>query len=110
MSGAVNFAYLEAFAAGDAALVREVLEIFLEQAEAWRAGLAAADAGFGDLAHTIKGSARGIGADALGDAAERSEQEGSAAAPALLAALDAAAGEIGAYLRARGPGDSTASV
>ena len=61
--GAVDFGYLEGFAAGDAGVVREVLDLFLAQAKVWDAGLAAPDpAGLRDLAHNIKGTARGVGA------------------------------------------------
>ena len=35
ITGAVDFAYLETYAAGDAALVEEVLGLFRHQAELW---------------------------------------------------------------------------
>jgi HPt (histidine-containing phosphotransfer) domain-containing protein len=100
MGRAVDFAYLEGFAAGDRGVVREVLQIFLDQAKAWAGGLAAPDDGWRDLAHTIKGSARGIGARPLGDLAETAEREGPGQAEALRTELAAAVAEIEAYLAA----------
>ena len=101
---AVDFDYLESFAAGDMQLVTEVLNLFLGQAEAWRPRLTAPDAGFRDLAHTIKGSARGIGAAALGDAADRGERGDASNAGQLLAALDQAVAEVEGYLTRIGGG------
>jgi HPt (histidine-containing phosphotransfer) domain-containing protein len=97
--GAVDFGYLEGFAAGDATVVREVLQLFLDQAKTWDAGLAAADAAaFRDLAHNIKGTSRGVGATALGHLAAVAEHEGVGRAPALRAALAEAVAEVEAYL------------
>src|SRR5687768_2865654 len=63
---AVDFDYLEGFAAGDMQVVTEVLALFQGQAEGWIPRIERADpADWRDLAHTIKGSARGIGAAAL---------------------------------------------
>jgi HPt (histidine-containing phosphotransfer) domain-containing protein len=97
----VDFAYLEAFAAGDRAVVREVLVLFREQAQAWAPGLTAAGPDWRDLAHTIKGAGRGVGAFALGDACARAEAEGEGELPAVQAALADAVAAIDAYL-ARG--------
>jgi HPt (histidine-containing phosphotransfer) domain-containing protein len=97
----VDFAYLEAFAAGDRGVVREVLVLFREQAQAWAPRLAAAGPDWRDLAHTIKGAGRGVGALALGDACARAEAEGEAELPAVQAALADAVAAIDAYL-ARG--------
>jgi HPt (histidine-containing phosphotransfer) domain-containing protein len=97
--GAVDFGYLEGFAAGDRTVVREVLELFLEQAKLWDEGLAAArDDGWRDLAHSIKGTARGIGARALGDAAEAAERDGPARAGELRGRLTDTTTEVRAYL------------
>jgi hypothetical protein len=94
----VDFAFLEGFAAGDRQVIGEVLTLFLEQAPAWRAGLDPANPGWRDVAHTVKGSARGVGANALGDAAGQAEQGEAADLPAAHAALDAALADIEAYL------------
>lgn len=76
--GAVDFGHLEVYAGGDLALMEEVLGLFREQASLWVRLLdphAAADA-WRDAAHTLKGSARGIGAFALADACEAAELSG----------------------------------
>ncbi|HEY0438368.1 MAG TPA: Hpt domain-containing protein [Phenylobacterium sp.] len=93
----MDFAYLEGFAAGDRQVVDEVLAMFLEQAKTWAPGLEPANAGWRDLAHTIKGSARGIGANALGDACARAEAEGEGGLPAVRVALAAVTAAIDGY-------------
>lgn len=100
--GAVDFAYLEGFAAGDRQVVREVLTLFRQQAQLWAGSLDGGDPGWRDVAHTIKGAARGVGAVALGDACARAEAEGEGALADVRAALDAAVAEIGDYLARAG--------
>lgn len=97
ITGAVDFPYLEGFAAGDAQVVEEVLGLFQEQARMWSPMLEAGVDGWRDAVHTVKGAARGVGAHALGDACERAEAEGPQALPAVHAALDAALFDIAAY-------------
>lgn len=97
ITGAVDFAFLEGYTANDSGLIEEVLNLFREQAQMWSRLLDAENPGWRDAAHTLKGSARGIGANALGDACERAEIEGIGALPAVLAALDAALMDIAAY-------------
>ena len=94
---AVDFGYLEGFTAGDRQVIGEVLALFRQQAEVWTASLDAADDGWRDLVHTIKGSARGIGANPLGDVCAEAEAQGPSALPAVRTALDAAVAEIAAY-------------
>jgi HPt (histidine-containing phosphotransfer) domain-containing protein len=94
----VDFAYLERFAAGDRGVVREVLVLFQEQAQAWAPRLEAAGPDWRDLAHTIKGAGRGVGAFALGDACERAEATGEGELPAVRTALADAVAAIEAYL------------
>jgi HPt (histidine-containing phosphotransfer) domain-containing protein len=94
---AVDFGYLEGFAAGDRQVVSEVLALFRQQAEIWAATLDAGAPGWRDLVHTIKGAARGVGANALGDACAEAEAKGEAGVPAVRAALEAAAADIAAY-------------
>lgn len=102
---AVDFEYLEGFAAGDMQVVTEVLALFQGQAEGWIPKLDAPQAeGWRDLAHTIKGSARGIGATALGEAADQAERGDVATAPALRAALADALAAIEGYLTRLGGG------
>src|SRR4051812_9181174 len=94
----VDFGYLEGFAAGDRTVIGEVLNLFLSSASGWAAGLTADNPGWRDLAHTIKGASRGIGANVLADAAARAEAEGPEGLPAVKSALEAARAEIAAYL------------
>jgi hypothetical protein len=105
MSGeAVDFDYLETFAAGDMQVVTEVLALFQGQAEMWLRKLDTPDEGWRDLAHTIKGASRGIGANALGDAADRAEKGGPHLAPELRSALNDALAAIEGYLTRIGGG------
>jgi HPt (histidine-containing phosphotransfer) domain-containing protein len=96
-SGAVDFAYLEGFTAGDRQVISEVLALFLQQAEGWTVSLRAADPGWGDVVHTIKGSARGIGANALAEACARAEAQGQGGLPAVREALAQTTAAIAAY-------------
>ncbi|HEX8233677.1 MAG TPA: Hpt domain-containing protein [Caulobacteraceae bacterium] len=75
LTGAVDFAHLERYAGGDQALVDEVLELFREQVAVWLR-LLAPDAPAGawkDAAHSLKGSALGVGAFDLAKACEGAE-------------------------------------
>ena len=101
---AVNFDYLEAYAGGDLEVVADVLQLFRGQAEIWLAGLDDPGAGWRDLAHTIKGSAKGIGATALGDLADAAERGDASLAPQLRAALADVVAEIEGYLGRVGGG------
>jgi HPt (histidine-containing phosphotransfer) domain-containing protein len=100
--GAVDFGYLEGFAAGDRQVVTEVLALFRQQAEIWAASLDASSPGWRDLVHTIKGAARGVGANALGDACARAEAKGEAGVPEVRTALETAVAEIAAYQARQG--------
>lgn len=105
MSGAaVDFEYLETFAAGDMQVVTEVLALFQGQAEGWLTQLETPAEGWRDLVHTIKGAARGIGATVLGDVADRAERGDPALAPEVRAALSDALAEIEGYLTRIGGG------
>ena len=94
----MDFGYLEGFAAGDRQVVADVLKLFLQQAEIWAGSLDAANAGWPDVAHTIKGAARGVGAHALGDRCAQAEAGGADGLPAVRTALAAAVADIQAYL------------
>ena len=76
ITGAVDFAYLERFAAGDQGVIEEVLELFREQAALWSAMLEPEFEGWKDAVHTIKGASRGVGAFQLGDACDWTESHG----------------------------------
>jgi HPt (histidine-containing phosphotransfer) domain-containing protein len=107
LTGAVDFAHLERFTAGDAALIEEVLGIFREQAGMW---LRLLDAGapaqaWKDAAHTLKGSALGVGAFELAEAcaAAEAERDGEFGRREVLVgrirdAADRALTDIAAYL------------
>jgi hypothetical protein len=93
----VDFAYLEGFLGGDRAVLLEVLALFREQAQAWAAGLDGGNPDWRALAHTIKGAARGIGANDLGEVCHVAEFGEPSDLPAVRAALEAAVAEIVAY-------------
>jgi hypothetical protein len=106
ITGAVDFPYLEAYAAGDAALIEEVLGLFDEQAALWLRLLdPQGDAGaWRDGAHTLKGASAGVGAAGLAAVcgeAEAAAQDSPAFKAALLArvqtALDLVRSDIAAY-------------
>ena len=94
---AVDFGYLEGFAAGDRQVVSEVLALFRQQAEAWADTLDPASPGWRDVVHTIKGAARGVGANRLGDVCAQAEAQGEGGVAAVRAALEAAVADITAY-------------
>ena len=68
--GPIDIEHLERMTLGDANLEREVLAMFSAQAVSLIAALATLPAEAGALAHTLKGSARAIGAFRVADAAE----------------------------------------
>ena len=71
--GPIDFEHLQRMTLGDAGLEQEVLAMFSAQAARLVDTLAAMPADAGALAHTLKGSARAIGAFAVADAAARLE-------------------------------------
>jgi HPt (histidine-containing phosphotransfer) domain-containing protein len=97
ITGAVDFAYLEDFAAGDQQVVNEVLALFREQADLWTALLDPASEGWRDAVHTIKGASRGVGANAVAQACEGAERHGPAGLDGVRDALNAALADIAAY-------------
>jgi HPt (histidine-containing phosphotransfer) domain-containing protein len=91
----IDLAHLRRMTLGDAGLEREVLTMFLKQAGHLLDRLAGLPSDAGALAHTLKGSARAIGAFGVADRASAVEdtiRSGSDAGQAL-AALDAAVSE-----------------
>ena len=71
--GPIDLAHLKRMTLGDAGLEREVLAMFSAQAVRLAGSLAAIPADASALAHTLKGSARAIGAFGVADAAARLE-------------------------------------
>lgn len=91
---AIDRAHLTRMTLGDAGLERELLQLFDRQAELLLARMRAGDAkSVGTLAHTLKGSALGIGAQPVAAAAEAVEQ--AAAMPGREDAIERLAAEIG---------------
>ena len=101
LTGAVDFGYLEGFAAGDSQVVDEVLALFREQASMWSVMLDPESEGWRDAVHTIKGASRGIGAFALGDVCQICEIDGPSGLPAVRDALDVALADVAAYAHER---------
>jgi HPt (histidine-containing phosphotransfer) domain-containing protein len=105
LTGAVDFPYLEGYCGHDGAMVDEVLAMFREQAEMWIRLLdPAAAAGWRDAAHTLKGSALGIGAGDVAAACALAESgEGASVGEKTVMrdrvrdALDRALADIAAY-------------
>jgi HPt (histidine-containing phosphotransfer) domain-containing protein len=105
---AIDRAHLKQMTFGDRGLERELLQLFDRQAELLLARMRAGEgAVLAMLAHTLKGSALGIGATEVAQAAAAAEAAATGA-PAqrdealdcLAAAIDAARVEIAALLRA----------
>jgi len=102
----IDEAHLRRMTLGDRSLEREVLEIFARQTVVLLGRMAGAEPAFAAAAaHTLKGSARGLGAWRVAQAAERVEQaarEGrDSAVKAPIAGLEAACSEVRAAIRAR---------
>jgi len=74
--GPIDFEHLKRMTLGDVRLEQEVLAMFSAQAAELVNTLAAMPSDAGALAHTLKGSARAIGAFAVADAAARLEANG----------------------------------
>ncbi len=105
---AIDRVQLKQMTFNDHSLERELLQLFDRQAEMLIAPMRASEpAVLAMLAHTLKGSAVGVGASkvaraacAVERAAVRSPAECAAAFDVLAAAIDAARGEIAALLAA----------
>lgn len=74
-TGALDFGYLETYAAGDMAVVEEVLNLFREQAALWLRVMDPHDPseGWRDAIHSLKGTAMGVGAVSLAQACSTAE-------------------------------------
>jgi HPt (histidine-containing phosphotransfer) domain-containing protein len=92
--GPIDIEHLARMTLGDASLEHEVLAMFSAQTVGLIGALTALPADAGALAHTLKGSARAIGAFAVADAAESLEaliRNGDDPAQALSELKDAVA-------------------
>jgi HPt (histidine-containing phosphotransfer) domain-containing protein len=98
-------AHLEQMTLGDRGLEREVLQIFVRQSAIVMGRITGAEPALvAAAAHTLTGSARGIGAWRVAQAAERLERASSTGKDALneaIAELKAASGEASAAIGAR---------
>jgi HPt (histidine-containing phosphotransfer) domain-containing protein len=90
-SGPLDVAHLERMTLGEKALEREVLEMFLAQSARLLETLATLPADTAALAHTLKGSARAIGAFAVAERAGELEAAGQGGDAALTALREAVA-------------------
>lgn len=101
LSGAVDFTVLERMTGGDAGVSEEVLGLFVQQAQLWAPLLDVREDGWRDAAHTVRGAAAGIGAQALADACATAEAAQKSEVPPLLdrvrTALDLALADVAAY-------------
>jgi len=102
--GPIDFEHLARMTLGDSGLECEVLTMFVAQSAGLLDRLTALPPEAGNLAHTLKGSARAIGAFAVAEAASRLEtafnEAGNAwaALEGLKDAVTAARGAIEAFL------------
>jgi HPt (histidine-containing phosphotransfer) domain-containing protein len=101
----IDLVHLARMTLGERSLEREVLQLFDRQSTLLLARMrSAAPSGVVTLAHTLKGSARGIGAWRIARAAEAVEAAGpvqmAAALDALAAATDEARATIAELLKA----------
>ena len=103
--GPIDFEHLSRMTLGDPALEYEVLTMFVAQSAKLVERIAGLPPEAGGLAHTLKGSARAIGAFAVAEAASRLEvalgESGGAGAALgrLHDAVTEAQGAIEAFLR-----------
>jgi HPt (histidine-containing phosphotransfer) domain-containing protein len=85
----IDLAHLKRMTFGERSLERELLQLFDRQAAMLVARMRqSAPAVTATLAHTLKGSARSIGAGPVAQAAETAERAAMAESGALAAALD----------------------
>lgn len=101
LSGAVDFAVLERMTGGVDVITEEILGLFVQQAAIWSPLLDVREDGWRDAAHTLRGAAAGIGAEAVATACALAEAVDKADAPPLLerarTALEAALVDVAAY-------------
>ena len=100
--GPIDFEHLKRMTLGDAGLEQEVLAMFAAQSARLVSTLATMPSDASALAHTLKGSARAIGAFAVADAAARLETviAGSSDPSDALAELDDAVAQARAAIEA----------
>jgi len=101
----IDFDHLRRYTLGDARLEREVLELFCSHAPVLVAELrkAVSDRAWRDAAHSLKGSARAIGAWEVARAAELAELAAvpQHERPELVSRLEAAVQRVQRFMMAR---------
>ncbi len=100
----IDFAYLRRYTLGDAALEREVLELFCSHAPALVAELktATSEKAWRDAAHSLKGSALSIGVWEVAQGAEQAEAESARylEAGCIVDSLERAVGDVRRFVAA----------
>ena len=102
----IDSAHLARYTLGDASLEREILGLFIAQAPQTLARLREADSerSWREAAHTLKGSARAVGAWRLAKAAEDCEQgpgwHSRSTAAGMIAEVEAALEEVRTWIAA----------
>ncbi|MFZ2469460.1 MAG: Hpt domain-containing protein [Parvibaculum sedimenti] len=97
----LDLAHLAQYTLGNRDLEAELLGLFRAQAQLYldRLSDATDDKEWRDAAHSLKGSARGLGAFALGDIAEEAERLADQTARAsMIEHLRAAVAEVNLYI------------
>jgi HPt (histidine-containing phosphotransfer) domain-containing protein len=109
VAGAIDHEHLRRYTLGDARLELEILWLLIDQAPSTVGALkqARTDKEWVTAAHTLKGSARAVGAWRLAKLAEQAERLGGpregGVCDLLLGQLDEAAAEARAHIVALGP-------
>lgn len=98
----LDLVHLSRYTLGNRGLEAELLGLFRVQAELYAERLATAesDKDWKDTAHSLKGSARGLGAWELGDLAEKAERIASdpAARTLMVAQIRSAIGAVNLFI------------
>ncbi len=73
---AIDFEHLRTYTGGDTAVEHEILGVFIQQADIWVRMLQSSgdNKAWVDAAHSLKGSARGVGAWRVAEICEPAEQ------------------------------------
>ena len=102
VTGAVDFAHLEAYTLNDTVVMEEVLRLFQQQCDLWAPLLDSGHEGWRDAVHTLKGAAAGIGANRLAELAGEAEKGDAEGAGGRLEkvkdAMATALMDVSAYL------------
>jgi HPt (histidine-containing phosphotransfer) domain-containing protein len=107
----IDLVHLRRYTLGDRPLELEILGLFVDQLAITVGALKSApsDKGWGMAAHTLKGSARAVGAWSLASLAERAESLGGRSPASergqIVCRLEEAADEVRAYIASLGSDD-----